>query len=68
MKDQRLIIIQERIKNKAKEFLKEEIFKQEFKLLCPKCNSKNIAECKGGTCYNSISKIKFICSDCLYEW
>jgi hypothetical protein len=35
---------------------------------CPKCDSKNISECKGGTCYISQPNINYICQDCLWEW
>ena len=35
---------------------------------CPKCNSKSIAKCPGGTCYKSIEGINWICSNCLEEF
>ncbi len=35
---------------------------------CPKCGSKNVTSCPGGTCLKPIPGIKWICIDCLYEW
>ena len=58
----------EKIKSKAKQYLIEETLKEEFNLKCPKCNSKNVTDCKGGTCLKPIDNIKFICTDCLNEW
>ena len=35
---------------------------------CPKCDSKSIVGCPGGTCLVPIKSIKYICEDCLYEF
>lgn len=35
---------------------------------CPKCEGYNIVSCKGSTNYKPVKGIKYICSDCLYEF
>lgn len=38
------------------------------KIQCPKCSSKNVCHCPGGTCLKPIEGIDWLCGDCLYEW
>jgi len=36
--------------------------------ICPKCGSKKITSCPGGSQIKSVTGIWWICDDCKHEW
>jgi predicted RNA-binding Zn-ribbon protein involved in translation (DUF1610 family) len=42
--------------------------KASSKIRCPKCGSYKIASCPGGSNLKVVIGIKWICSECLFEW
>ncbi len=36
--------------------------------ICPKCGSKKITSCPGGSKLKSVTGIWWVCDDCKHEW